>query len=295
MPPNASAYSHNPMMKNTENELRYRGGPKSDVLVEELRSLRSYVHPPVPNPAPLGLIGFGFTTCLLQVKTTQLGGGSDTDAEGVDTVVLGFALFFGGLLQVIAGLSEIRRNNLFGYTAFLIYGGFWMSIATIDIVKYISTAPAPAVSDEAIQTVLALLAIVTAMLWTLTFKLNMTLCSLFFLLTTTCALLSAGVNNEAVDKAGGWFGIATSANAFWLAFAELINDVYGGGTEIIPLGHFKINLFKKSGGVHAPGRVHGHRPEQVLQEPRQSDAEKTADEEQALPKDRDEEFYTVNI
>ena len=57
-----------------------------------------FIHTSVPNPAPLGLIGFGLTTALLQVKHTRLGGEGDDDLDGVDTVVLGFAMFFGGLL-----------------------------------------------------------------------------------------------------------------------------------------------------------------------------------------------------
>lgn len=54
----------------------------------------------MPNPAPLGLIGFGLTTALLQVKHTRAGGDKKDELDGVDTVVMGFAMFFGGLLQV---------------------------------------------------------------------------------------------------------------------------------------------------------------------------------------------------
>jgi succinate-acetate transporter protein len=57
-------------------------------------------HPSVPNPAPLGLIAFGLTTALLQVKHSRLGGDSMQELAGVDVEVMGFALFFGGLLQV---------------------------------------------------------------------------------------------------------------------------------------------------------------------------------------------------
>ena len=108
-------------------------GYQSD-LVKEVHALQHHIHPPgtmnsvrqllcaldsdshsrfallfptVPNPAPLGLIGFGLTTALLQVKHTRLSGESDDDLDGVDTVVLGFAMFFGGLLQV----SEIDRRR----------------------------------------------------------------------------------------------------------------------------------------------------------------------------------------
>jgi succinate-acetate transporter protein len=65
-----------------------------------VNSLKHHIHPPVPNPAPLGLIGFGLTTCLLQLKHTRLAGHSEDDMNGVDTVTMGFAMFFGGLLQV---------------------------------------------------------------------------------------------------------------------------------------------------------------------------------------------------
>ena len=69
-------------------------------LIESIKGLHKHVHPPVPNPAPLGLIGFGLTTCLLQMKHTRITGDSADEMNGVDTVCLGFAMFFGGLLQV---------------------------------------------------------------------------------------------------------------------------------------------------------------------------------------------------
>lgn len=84
----------------------------SVAVANEIRRLASHVHPPVPNPAPLGLIAFGLTTALLQVKHTRLAG--EEELDGVDNLVLGFALCFGGLIQLIAGISEIRRNNIFG-------------------------------------------------------------------------------------------------------------------------------------------------------------------------------------
>lgn len=208
----------------------------------------------VPNPAPLGLIGFGFTTFLLQIRGTEWV--EDDDKDDFDLVLLGFALFFGGLLQVIAGISEIQRNNLFGYTAFCLYGGFWMSIATIDIVKFLATGHTLATSPKALQTALSLLCLCSAMLWALTFKLNKTICVLFFLLTCTCGFLAAGVDQERVHRIGAYLGMITSANAFWLAFAELVNDVYGrGAVEVIPLGHWGTN--RGHGGFHFPSRMFG--------------------------------------
>jgi GPR1/FUN34/yaaH family len=72
-------------------------------VVDSIKDLAAHVHPPVPNPAPLGLIAFGLTTGLLMIKHTRIAGEDQEDLHGVNTVLLGFALFFGGLLQVRAG------------------------------------------------------------------------------------------------------------------------------------------------------------------------------------------------
>jgi len=139
-----------------------------------------------------------------------------------------------------------------------------MSLGTVLIIRLMANPTVdderPPLNKEALQAMLFMVGVFTYMLWTLTFKLNKTICSLFFLLGTTCILLSFGVQNETVDKVGGYFGIITSANAFWLAYAELVNDVIGEGKkEIIPLGHWHHNQFKESGGAHVPGRIRGHR------------------------------------
>ena len=70
------------------------------LVADNIKNLTQHVHPPVPNPAPLGLIAFGLTTCLLQMKHTRITGGTPDEMAGVDNVTLGFAMFFGGLLQV---------------------------------------------------------------------------------------------------------------------------------------------------------------------------------------------------
>ena len=227
---------------------------EQDRLLAELRALHSHINPPVPNPAPLGLFAFGFTTALLQIKHTRLGGDEADDIAGVETMVLGFAMFFGGLLQIIAGLSEIRRNNVFGYTAFLLFGGLWMSLGTVDIVQLLATDATPP-NPKAAQTMLFLAGLFTFILWIMTFKLNATLNLLFFLLATTLFLLSGGVENETVDKLGGWFGLATSGVAYWLAAVELFNDIHGQGKEVVPLGHFPSNPFRAHGGFQAPGQI----------------------------------------
>ena len=82
-----------------------------DKLLEQINALESHIQPPVPNPAPLGLFAFGLTTALLQMKHTRLTGSEEGSMKDVENLVWGFALFYGGLLQLIAGLGEIRRNK----------------------------------------------------------------------------------------------------------------------------------------------------------------------------------------
>ncbi|KAL3909897.1 MAG: hypothetical protein SGILL_007907 [Bacillariaceae sp.] len=117
-----------------------------------------------------------------------------------------------------------------------------MSLGTIDIVQLLAHPDSDIASPNpnAVTALLFLSGLFTFVLWICSFKLNKTLNLLFFLLATTLFLLSGGVYNETVDKVGGWFGIATAAVAYWLAAAELMNEIHGEGKrEIIPVGKFE--------------------------------------------------------
>lgn len=158
-----------------------------------------------------------------------------------------------------------------------------MSISIIDIVTRLAPGGAPALNAKAMEGMLFMVSVFTFMLWVMTFKLNMTISLLFFLLGSTCMLLSFGVQYPNVDKVGGYFGIATAAVAFWLAFAELFNDIIGEGREIIPTGHWPYNLLRGAGAVHVPGRIHGHRMSQLNIQPRgQNDQVAAADIEEGV-------------
>ena len=80
---------------------------------------------PTVNPASLGLVGFGLTTVLLSlINAGVLPGGGEP-------VVIPLAMAFGGTIQIIAGLLEVRLGNTFGMTAFLSYGAFWWWFALL--------------------------------------------------------------------------------------------------------------------------------------------------------------------
>lgn len=123
-----------------------------------------------------------------------------------------------------------------------------MSLAIIKLVSLLATDTPVYINPKAAEGMLFMLGIISLMFWSLTFTMNKTICSLFGLLSITVFLLTFGVQNETVDTVGGYFGVATSINAFWLAYAELVNDIVGKGTPIIPLG--KWNWKRNEASVH---------------------------------------------
>src|SRR3954452_22629287 len=85
----------------------------------------------IADPGPLGLAGFAMTTFVLSVFNANL----ITDQK-LAAVVLPLALFYGGLVQLLAGMWEFRKGNTFGATAFCSYGAFWLSYAAY--VKFVA-------------------------------------------------------------------------------------------------------------------------------------------------------------
>src|SRR6476620_9413626 len=77
--------------------------------------------PITADPGPLGLAAFSLTTFVLSFFNSWLMG------EGGIPIVLGLALAYGGLAQLLAGMWEFRTGNTFGAVAFTSYGAFWIS------------------------------------------------------------------------------------------------------------------------------------------------------------------------
>lgn len=72
------------------------------------------------NPGPLGLMGFGMTTVLLNLHNAGF--------FPLSSVILSMGIFYGGLAQILAGLLEYKKGNTFAATAFTSYGAFWLSL-----------------------------------------------------------------------------------------------------------------------------------------------------------------------
>jgi uncharacterized protein len=178
------------------------------------------------NPAPLGLLGFGMTTILLNF--------ANAGAYGLDTTILAMGLFYGGIAQIIAGIMEFRKGNTFGTTAFLSYGLFWESFAFLVMLPELgfgSMAP----NGTSLGTYLFFWGFFTLAMFVGTLRLNGALMSVFGTLWILFFLLAAGnfTGNSTILHVAGYEGILCGLTAFYAAMAQVLNEVYG--RTILPI------------------------------------------------------------
>ena len=177
------------------------------------------------NPAPLGLMGFGMTTVLLNLW--------NAGAIPLDSPILTMGLFYGGIAQIVAGAFEFRKGNTFGMTAFLSYGLFWESFALIVLFKIMGIASfTPSTSLAAY---LFMWGLFTLLMFVGTLRLNGALMFVFGSLFILFFLLAAGNgwNNSSVITFAGYEGIICGLSAMYASIAQVLNEVYG--KAILPI------------------------------------------------------------
>jgi succinate-acetate transporter protein len=161
------------------------------------------------------------TTFVLSMFNADL-----VNEEG-EPVVLGLALAYGGIAQLLAGMWEFRTGNTFGATAFTSFGAFWISFWLLVTLNVADIPEAQA--GNAIGLYLWGWAIFTAYMFIASLRTTGAVALVFFLLTITFILLAAGDSggNEDVTKWGGYVGLATAAAAWYASFAAVINSTFG--------------------------------------------------------------------
>lgn len=185
---------------------------------------------PAPaNPAALGLVGFGLTTVLLSLINA---GVLPAGGEGV---VVPLALAYGGLIQLIAGVLEVRVSNTFGMTAFLSYGAFWWWFALLQLFAHTHLIDISA-AGATIGVALLLWGVLTLYLWVSTFRLARIVFLIFLTLWPTFFLLGLGaaLGNPGLTHLGGWLGLLCGSLAMYGSFAFVTNATWG--REVIPTG-----------------------------------------------------------
>ena len=189
------------------------------------------------DPAPLGLAAFALTTFIL----------SGHNASFIpDLIWVGLALFYGGLVQLLAGMWEFKNQNVFGATAFSTYGGFWMSLGIFVVLAVVSKSFAGDVTGANLPNAIAWFLLAFAifntymLLWST--QVSVAVFLVFLTLEATELLLVIGNFDAAHGNAnngwihlGGWVGIATAAVAWYASAAGVINGMKA-PMVVLPVG-----------------------------------------------------------
>jgi uncharacterized protein len=182
------------------------------------------------DPGPLGLSGFALTTFVLSALNAEI---IVPNASQNHAIVIGLAIFYGGLAQLLAGMWEYRTGNTFGATVFSSYGAFWMSLAAISI-PWFNIKASLHDADAAIGLFLIGWTIFTALLTIGAFRISGVLALTFTVLLLTFLALDYGflVNSAQWKRYGGWLGILTAALAWYIALAGILRSVSGGAIQL---------------------------------------------------------------
>ncbi len=183
------------------------------------------------NPAPLGLMGFGMTTVLLNIHNAGF--------FPIGAMILAMGIFYGGMAQIIAGILEFRKGNTFGTTAFTSYGLFWLTLVFIVLAPKLGLEPTPA---PFLAWYLFFWGLFTFCMTFATLKKNFALFFVFLSLTILFWLLAighwtTGATAALMIKIAGFEGIICGLSAIYLAMAEVINENLG--RTVLPVCPFK--------------------------------------------------------
>jgi uncharacterized protein len=173
------------------------------------------------NPAPLGLMGFGMTTVLLNIHNAGF--------FPLSAMVLAMGIFYGGIAQIIAGIMEYKKGNTFGTTAFTSYGLFWLSLVATWVIPGLNTPNGGPTPVAYMGWYLFMWGVFTFFMWIGTFGKNRAVQFVFLSLTILFLLLAARdwTGSAVVGRIAGFEGIVCGLSAIYLAMAEVLNEARG--------------------------------------------------------------------
>lgn len=180
----------------------------------------------VADPAPLGLAGFALTTFLLSAANAKW-------TRGVGDGWLAYALVYGGIAQLLAGMWEFRNNNVFGSTAFSSYGAFWIGL--FFYFRFIAPTPLENIAND-LGWILLAFAIFTLYMLLMSAQANLAVFLVFLFLEIALILLFIGFFADSTNliKFGGYVGIVTAAVAWYASAAGIAAGM--GGKVRLPVG-----------------------------------------------------------
>jgi uncharacterized protein len=177
------------------------------------------------NPAPLGLLAFGVTTAMLMY----------VDAGWVENEfeqwVASYALYYGGICQLLVGIFELLKGSSFSFAVFGSYGAFWLGWGTMIIKIHDPNSGFVSTKEYANgkATWLLTFGILSLCFFSIVRRKNLCLIVTFGMLVQTFFLLAAATyaGSETLKNVAGYFGLITAAAAFYTGIAELVNEEYG--------------------------------------------------------------------
>lgn len=176
------------------------------------------------NPAPLGLLGFGLTTVLLNIHNAGL--------FPMNSMILAMGIAYGGIAQIMACAMEYKKGNTFGTVAFGSYGLFWWSFVLLLVLPKMNLAAAP--DNLAVASYLAMWGLFTLVMFIGTLKLSKGLQIIFGALAILFFLLAIGdvTGNSTITLIAGYEGIFTGFAAVYVGLAQVLNETYG--RDVLP-------------------------------------------------------------
>lgn len=175
------------------------------------------------NPGPLGLLGFGMTTVLLNLHNAGF--------IPMSMVIIGMGFALGGVAQIIAGSIEFKHGNTFGGTAFTAYGFFWLSLVAI---LYFPKAGLEA-DNVSMGFYLLIWGVFTFFMFIGTLTHNIITQIVFGSLTLLFFLLAVGdfTGLELVKQIAGYVGLICGLAAIYSAVGQIVNQEHD--KNIFPL------------------------------------------------------------
>ena len=175
----------------------------------------------IADPAPLGLGAFALTTFLLSLVNAGI------LPKDTEPVVLGVALAYGGVAQLLAGMWEFKKGNVFGATVFSAYGAFWLSFWAY--LTFFAEGIPTEHHGVAAGWYLISWAIFTTLMLVAALRTTAVLATLFAVVAVVFVLLGLGAfaASSALTTAGGIMGLLAAALAWYLCLAAVGASTFG--------------------------------------------------------------------
>lgn len=206
----------------------------------------------VANPTPLGLLSLALTTALLGASFAHFL--VPTVSTGIG-IVIGPAIFYGGIVQILAGMWEYRRQNTLAATLFSAYGGFLLAFGALFLPSFglrIFFGLDILAFNHALGLLFLCWTISCAVLLLGSIKSTMLMQATLVCLTLSFLFLTIGEfanANTPLLMVGGWLAILCALVAWYAALVRLMQAT-----------HSPFHLPAEGRAPFTPEQHYGHEP-----------------------------------